>query len=159
MSRALLLIAALLLCTASFAIGEDIAVSLNRLCVGVKGILPIAAMLMVVLGAVLYAAGQLMGAETRARANVWATAALTGAMMAILMAAITPAALNQIYGRQGEIFCEPPIADCVDGGGNFVCSGARPYCYRCSHIVNGGVGPGICGAAGFTAANHICYPV
>jgi hypothetical protein len=39
-----------------------------------------------------------MGAETRARANVWATAALTGALIAVLIYAIAPAVLNTIYG-------------------------------------------------------------
>ena len=49
------------------------------LCQGLKAMLPVAAMLMIILAGVIYAAGQMMGAETRARANVWATAALTGA--------------------------------------------------------------------------------
>ena len=72
---------------------------LNDFCSSLQGILPVAAMLMVVLAGVLYAAGQVMGAETRARANVWATAALTGALMAVLIVVISPPVLSSVYGQ------------------------------------------------------------
>jgi hypothetical protein len=67
------------------------------LCKALACMLPVAAMLMIILAGVIYATGQMMGAETRARANVWATAALTGALIAILIAVIAPAVLSQIY--------------------------------------------------------------
>jgi hypothetical protein len=63
-----------------------------------------AAMLAIVLGGVIYAAGQIMGAETRARANVWATAALTGALIAIMMAVVAPAVLGIIYSGSSAGF-------------------------------------------------------
>jgi len=69
-----------------------------ELCGGLKSMLPVAAMLMIILAGVIYAAGQMMGAETRARANVWATACLTGALIAILIAVVAPSVLNMIYG-------------------------------------------------------------
>ena len=72
--------------------------ALTDLCAGLKSMLPVAAMLMIILAGVIYAAGQMMGAETRARANVWATACLTGALIAILIAVVAPAVLNMIYG-------------------------------------------------------------
>ena len=73
-------------------------IAVNDLCVGLKNMLPVVAMLMIILAGVIYSTGQMMGAETRARANVWATAALTGALIAILIAVIAPAVLSQIYG-------------------------------------------------------------
>jgi len=73
--------------------------AVNSLCLGLKELLPIAAMMAIVLAGVIYAAGQMMGAETRARANVWATAALTGALIAIMMAVVGPAVLKIIYGN------------------------------------------------------------
>jgi len=73
--------------------------ALNSLSSGLNSLLPVAAMLMTVLAAVIYAAGQMLGAETRARANTWATAALTGAMMAVLITVIAPATLTAIYGN------------------------------------------------------------
>jgi hypothetical protein len=49
----------------------------------------------------------MMGAETRARANVWATAALTGALIAILIAVIAPSVLQTIYNPNGtDIMCQ-----------------------------------------------------
>ncbi len=54
-------------------------------------------MLMIVIAGVIYAVGQMMGAETRARANVWATAALVGAVIAILIVVIAPPVLDMIY--------------------------------------------------------------
>jgi len=71
--------------------------ALTNLCTGLKTMLPVAAMLMIILAGVIYAAGQMMGAETRARTNVWATACLTGALMAILIAVVAPSVLNMIY--------------------------------------------------------------
>jgi len=79
--------------------------AINDLCVGLKSMLPVAAMLMIILAGVIYAAGQMMGAETRARANVWATAALTGALIAILIAVVAPAVLNTIYNQSNNIIC------------------------------------------------------
>ena len=70
--------------------------AMGGLCDGLRTMLPVAAMLMIILAGVIYAAGQMMGAETRARTNVWATAALTGALMAILIAVVAPSVLNMI---------------------------------------------------------------
>lgn len=69
------------------------------LCNGLIALLPVVAMLMIVIAGVIYAAGQVMGAETRARANVWATAALTGALIAVLIYAIAPGVLSAILGQ------------------------------------------------------------
>jgi len=77
---------------------DNVTNAMNELCVGLKSMLPVAAMMMIILAGVIYAAGQMMGAETRARTNVWATAALTGALMAILIAVIAPSVLSTIYG-------------------------------------------------------------
>ena len=71
--------------------------AMGGLCDGLRTMLPVAAMLMIILAGVIYAAGQMMGAETRARTNVWATAALTGALMAILIAVIAPSVMQMIY--------------------------------------------------------------
>jgi hypothetical protein len=70
--------------------------ALRELCVGIKNLVPVAAMLMVVLASVIYASGQIMGAETRARANVWATSCLTGALIGILIATVAPRVLGVI---------------------------------------------------------------
>jgi hypothetical protein len=82
---------------ASAAILGTIQEAASQLCLNLKSLIPVVAMMMLVLGGVIYAAGQMMGAETRARANVWATAALTGALIAIMMAVVGPAVLNIIY--------------------------------------------------------------
>jgi hypothetical protein len=81
--------------------------AISQLCIGLKSILPVAAMMMLVLAGVIYAAGQMMGAETRARANVWATACLTGTLIAILMVVVAQPVLQQIYMDQGTVACEP----------------------------------------------------
>ena len=80
--------------------------ALSALCGGIATLVPVAAMLMILLAAVIYATGQMMGAETRARANVWATAALTGALIAILIAVVAPSVMQTIYGTaNGTIQC------------------------------------------------------
>ena len=65
----------------------NIALAFNQLCKDVKGAVPIIAFTMLILGGLIYAAGQVMGAETRARANVWATAMVTGGIIGLLIAA------------------------------------------------------------------------
>ena len=97
------LFSALLLGTAFAATGGNttsrLEQALSDLCKDVNGLIPIAAMLMILLAAVIYATGQMMGAETRARANVWATSCLTGALIGILIATIAPAVLGIIAGN------------------------------------------------------------
>ena len=92
-------LALLLFSAAAFATDPlgSVNIAIFQLCDGLTSLLPIAAMLGIVLAGVIYAAGQMMGAETRARANVWATAALTGALIAILIAVVGPAVLNTMY--------------------------------------------------------------
>ena len=82
---------------------ETLLNALKELCTGLRTLVPVAAMLMVLLASVIYATGQMMGAETRARANVWATSALTGALIGILISVIAPAVLGTIAG--GSIEC------------------------------------------------------
>lgn len=72
--------------------------ALSALCSGLNTLVPVAAMLMILLAAVIYATGQMMGAETRARANVWATSCITGALIGILISVIAPAVLSAIAG-------------------------------------------------------------
>ena len=94
---------AIVMMASAVAAASTVLSSLNtavfQLCAGLRSLLPIASMMGIVLAGVIYAAGQMMGAETRARANVWATAALTGALIAILMAVVAPAVLGVIYGK------------------------------------------------------------
>ena len=94
-----------ILASAAFAVGTSplsgVYGAVVDLCKGLACLLPVAAMLMIILAGVIYAAGQMMGAETRARANVWATAALTGALIAILIAVVAPAVLATIYDPNG----------------------------------------------------------
>jgi len=136
---------------------EPVLNSVGQLCFGMQGRLPVVSMLMVTVGAVVYASGQIMGAETRARANVWATAALTGAMTAMLIASVSPPVLAAMYpgmrtdcsiqcpvGCNGGPVYAPPGGSCcttisvgtVTEGCNWHCGAAAPVCYQSS----GGIG-------------------
>jgi uncharacterized membrane protein len=84
---------------------SNVSTAISDLCSGLKNLLPVASMLMVVVAGVIYAAGQIMGAETRARANVWATAALVGALIGVLIYAVAPSVLQTIYGTGGTWTC------------------------------------------------------
>ena len=78
------------------AAAPGLSTAISGLCTTVKTILPTVALLMIIAAGVLYAAGQFMGAETRARASVWATAMLTGAIFAILIAVVVPWFLGEL---------------------------------------------------------------
>ena len=56
----------------------------------IKSALAIGMLLLVVLAAIVYAVGQVLGAETRARASVWATAMFTGAIIGALLYILLP---------------------------------------------------------------------
>jgi len=53
-----------------------------------QNLLPVVALLMIVLAGVVYAAGQVMGAEMRSRATVWAQTLLIGAIIGLIIAAM-----------------------------------------------------------------------
>jgi len=80
----------------------NITVALGEFCATLKGALAVGMMLLVVLAAIIYAVGQVMGAETRARASVWATAMFVGALVGALIYIIMPYVLGfLISGASG----------------------------------------------------------
>jgi hypothetical protein len=85
--------------------GSQLLQALLDLCSSLRTLVPVAAMLMVLFASVVYATGQMMGAETRARANVWATSALTGALIGILISVVAPAVLATIAGQATPLQC------------------------------------------------------
>jgi hypothetical protein len=89
----------------SFAMLGNINTAASQLCSSVQGLIPVVAMLMIVISGVVYGLGQIMGAETRARANVWATACLGGAFICILIVVVAKPVLQVIYSGQGTIAC------------------------------------------------------
>lgn len=80
---------------------RNVGSAVSCLCYNLIQILPVVSMLMVIGAGVVYAAGQIMGAETRARANTWATAMLVGAIIGILIVAVAPSILSALYGGSG----------------------------------------------------------
>ncbi|MBM3229779.1 hypothetical protein FJZ26_05075 [Candidatus Parvarchaeota archaeon] len=86
------------------SVGGGLVSGLTDLCASALTLTPIAAMLGVVCSAAIYAAGQFLGAEPRARAIVWSTTLLTGSVIAVLVQVAAPAFLSAIYGYQ--ITCE-----------------------------------------------------
>jgi len=79
--------------------------ALSSLCGDIQKLIPVTAMLLVVAAAVIYSIGQMFGAETRARATVWATSCLTGAIIGIIIASVAPSVLGMLAGQSGAITC------------------------------------------------------
>ena len=71
----------------SNVVAADLVSSLTTVCANIKAIVPIVALLMFILAGGIYAIGQVLGAETRARASVWATAMLVGGVIGLIIAA------------------------------------------------------------------------
>ena len=84
LNTAVLLVAIVLLSGIAFA---GMATQLDSLCVTIRGIVPVIALLMFIMAGGVYAIGQVLGAETRARASVWATAMLVGGVLGLIIAA------------------------------------------------------------------------
>ncbi|MEM3373152.1 MAG: hypothetical protein QXF76_02975 [Candidatus Anstonellales archaeon] len=68
----------------------------SNVCKSLRTLLPPLSMLMLIGAGVVYVGGQFTGAETRSRANVWATNLLIGALIGLLIAAVAPYALNAL---------------------------------------------------------------
>ena len=77
---------------------SDLETALRCLCVTLYDYVSIVAFMMINLASVIYALGNLFGAETRARANVWATSMLTGAIIGIVLIIIVPAFIATLLG-------------------------------------------------------------
>ncbi|MBN2121633.1 hypothetical protein JW721_01060 [Candidatus Micrarchaeota archaeon] len=60
----------------------------------VQSVLAVVVFVLIVVAAVVYAGGQIMGAETRARASVWATSMIVGALIGVLIYIILPIVLG-----------------------------------------------------------------
>ena len=96
--------------------GTEIAASLQQLCEYATLFLSAAVIIMIILAGAIYAIGQIMGAETRARASVWATAMLTGAVIGAIIYLVTPYILQTLLG-EGEVSIDPanPCTFTYDG--------------------------------------------
>ena len=77
--------------------------ALVGLCNNLRGIIGVAMIFLVLLAALIYAIGQVMGAETRARATVWSTAMFTGAIMGAVIYIVMPVVLNALFTGQSGI--------------------------------------------------------
>ncbi len=67
------------------------------MCYQLINVLPVVSMLMIIGAGVVYAIGQMMGAETRSRATTWGQAMLIGAIIGILIVVVAPAVLTILY--------------------------------------------------------------
>jgi len=90
-----------LLTSLGFAAGEQIRSGVCSLVGTVNLLLGAVVFVLIVLAAVVYAAGQVMGAETRARASVWATSMIVGAVIGIIIYIIVPTILGTMLGMTG----------------------------------------------------------
>ncbi|MFA5412237.1 MAG: hypothetical protein WC350_02735 [Candidatus Micrarchaeia archaeon] len=92
-----LMLVALVLSSVGFATtsaGSDIKAGICQLYTTVNTVLGAVIFVLIVLAAVVYAAGQVMGAETRARASVWATSMIIGAVIGIIILVLVPPVLD-----------------------------------------------------------------
>jgi len=83
-------VAFLALVAFSLIVTADMVEELNKMCYNIKQVVPVVALLMFITAGLVYAGGQIMGAETRSRANVWSTAMLVGGIIGLILAASAP---------------------------------------------------------------------
>ncbi len=88
--------------------------ALNSVCRDVRNLVPVVALLMFILAGLVYAAGQIFGAETRSRANVWSAAMLVGGVIGLVIAASAPYLLRVFAAATlgGISGLEPDVATC-----------------------------------------------
>ncbi len=66
-----------------------------------KSILPVAVVVVIILAGIVFALGQVLGAETRARANVWATNMLIMAIIGVVVVILVPWLIDQLVPEFG----------------------------------------------------------
>ncbi|MEM4137461.1 MAG: hypothetical protein QXV64_00120 [Candidatus Anstonellaceae archaeon] len=77
---------------------QDLQGAIVSFCSVLCSLLPPISVLLVVAGAITFAAGQLASAETRARATGWATAMIVGALFAFILVSLLPLVIKAFYG-------------------------------------------------------------
>ncbi len=101
-----------LMAGAAFAAGGIDVTPIQEVCTTVKTAVPIIAFTMLIIGGLIYAAGQIMGAETRARANVWATALVVGAIIGLVIAASAPFVVSTFARFFTTSTLDPTVSGC-----------------------------------------------
>ncbi len=66
-----------------------------------RDILPVALVLVIILAGVVFVIGQALGAETRARANVWATNMIIMSVIAVIVVYLFPWLIDQLVPELG----------------------------------------------------------
>ena len=72
--------------------------ALTQFCNELYDIVGTLAMTMIVMSSIVYSGGQFLSAETRARATVWSSNLLTGAIIGIIITILLPTFLGAILG-------------------------------------------------------------
>ncbi len=93
------IILSVLMVSAFAADYTQISSALTTLQTAFCNILPAVIGALVLFAAVIFAAGQMVGAETRARANVWATNMLIGAALGVLVYVLVPWFLGLMFSN------------------------------------------------------------
>jgi uncharacterized membrane protein YgcG len=88
---------------------------LSCACGTAYNLLPPISMLLVLAAALTFAAGQIFGAETRARATGWATAMITGAIVGFFLAAILPSLVMTLANQPSSSWKNYCSGDILSG--------------------------------------------
>jgi len=94
---------------------------LLALCNNIMGIIPSLAFLLVTAAAVVYAAGQLFDAQTRAKAQQWAISCLVGAVIGAVILFVVPAFLGALIKMSASGVTAP---SCNATGSSTLCTDA-----------------------------------
>ena len=84
---------------------SSISAGLCQLYIMVQQLLAVVVFVLIVVAAIIYAAGQIMGAETRARASVWATSMIIGAVIGIVIYLLVPMILGTMLAQDLTTVC------------------------------------------------------
>ncbi|MFH1094590.1 MAG: hypothetical protein V1728_00025 [Candidatus Micrarchaeota archaeon] len=95
------------LTTTSPTVGS-ITSGMSCLCSVVNSLMPAICLLLIMAAGVVYAGGQVAGAETRAKAQGWATAMVIGAVIGLVMSIILPSFIRTVYNITSTTFCASP---------------------------------------------------
>ncbi len=101
-TKHIILFAMLIILLSNVYFSDDLEVTLGSLCSQLASLFKIVLMLTISLGVAAYALGQMMGAEMRARANVWSMGMIVAALVAAILYVLIPWLLLTIAKSSGH---------------------------------------------------------
>jgi hypothetical protein len=78
-------------------VNADIGIFINNICATIRNLLPIVALLLFMIAALIYGIGKVLGQEFRSKSESWAITIVIGAIIGLVLGLSAPFVIEVIY--------------------------------------------------------------